>query len=354
MDLGRVDRITHIMSFTVGHIGDQTFRLAQFLADQLHDIDVLHLVVSADIVYLTDASFVDHQIDRLAVIFHIQPVSYVQTFPVNRKRLVMQCIDHHQRDQFLREMIRTVVVGAAADGHRQSEGSVICQHQKVCACLGRTVRAAGMDRCLFGKEQIRAVQRKITVYFVGRYLMITLNAVLSAGIHQYGSTHDVGLQEDPRILNGTVYVALCRKVYHHIRMLFLEKFIYRFPVRDAFLYKAEIRIVHNGSQCGKISRIGQAVQTNDAIVRILVQHMENKVTADKTCAACYDNCHCSISFHRSDRLHCPCFDDTTIQGDVTSPSSIFLKIFENFYFAANNPASFVIIKPFFLPVFFST
>ena len=41
VDLGRIDRIAHIMAFTVCYIGDQAFRFAKFLADDLNDIDVL-------------------------------------------------------------------------------------------------------------------------------------------------------------------------------------------------------------------------------------------------------------------------------------------------------------------------
>ena len=75
MDLGRVDGVTHVVALAVGNMGDQAFRLAQLLTDELDDIDVLHLVVAADVVNLTDTSFVDDQVDGLAVVLYIQPVA---------------------------------------------------------------------------------------------------------------------------------------------------------------------------------------------------------------------------------------------------------------------------------------
>ena len=100
---------------------------------------------------------------------------------------------------------------------------MVGEDEKVCACLGRTVRAAGMDRGLLCKEKIRAVQRKISVHFVGGYLMITCDAVFAAGIHQNSGTFDVGIQENLRVFDGAVYVALCCEVHYDVRMLFLKE-----------------------------------------------------------------------------------------------------------------------------------
>ena len=58
-----------------GHMDDEALGLAQLLADELHDVDVAHLVVAADVVNLTDTALVDDQVDGLAVIFYIQPVA---------------------------------------------------------------------------------------------------------------------------------------------------------------------------------------------------------------------------------------------------------------------------------------
>src|SRR5699024_8429811 len=62
-------------------------------------------------------------------------------------------------------------------------------------------------------------------------------------------------------------------------------------VSNAFFYKTEIRIVHNRGKSRKVSCISQTVKTDDPIVRILVQHMENKVASDKSGSAGNNNSH---------------------------------------------------------------
>ena len=54
--------ITHIMTLTIANVSDQALRLAQFLADNLHDFNVLLLVVTADVVDFTNTTLVDNQI----------------------------------------------------------------------------------------------------------------------------------------------------------------------------------------------------------------------------------------------------------------------------------------------------
>ena len=50
---------------------DQRFRLVQLPADQLHDVDVTHLVMSTNVVDFTSPALVDDEINRLAMILHI-------------------------------------------------------------------------------------------------------------------------------------------------------------------------------------------------------------------------------------------------------------------------------------------
>ena len=73
---------------------------------------------------------------------------------------------------------------------------MVSQYQQICTCFRRGVGAAGVDGSLFGKEQVRSVQRQIAVDFVGRNLVITLDAILPASVHHNRCAEDVGLEED--------------------------------------------------------------------------------------------------------------------------------------------------------------
>ena len=197
----------------------------------------------------------------------------------------------HQRNQLLREVIRAIVVGAAGNGHRQAVGTVVSQNQQVSGSLGAAVRRASVDRSLLGEEQVRTIQRQITINLIGRNLMVTLNTILTASIHQHAGADDIGLEEDARIFDGTVNMRFCRKVDHDVRMLFFKQLIHSFAVADVGLHEAEVRIIHNRCQCGQITCIGQLVQADDPVIWILFQHVEHKVTTNKTSTAGNNNIH---------------------------------------------------------------
>ena len=69
-----------------------------------------------------------------------------------------------------------------------------------------------MDRSFLCEKQIRPVKRQITVNLICGNLMITLDSVFAAGIHKNSSTDNVCVQENLRVLDGTVNVALSREV----------------------------------------------------------------------------------------------------------------------------------------------
>lgn len=75
MDFGRINGVTQIMPLTVFHKDNQVFRFPKLMTDQSHDIDVSHLIVTADIVDLSDTPLMQNQINRPAVIVHIEPVT---------------------------------------------------------------------------------------------------------------------------------------------------------------------------------------------------------------------------------------------------------------------------------------
>lgn len=55
-------------------------------------------------------------------------------------------------------------------------------------------------------------------------------------------------------------------------------------------------VIHYGSQCRKVPRIGKFIKTNNVVFRMALQHMEDKITSNKSCAACYNDFHVSRPF----------------------------------------------------------
>ena len=121
--------------------------------------------------------------------------------------------------------------------------------------------------------------------------MITLHAVLSAGIHHYLGSDNIGLQENARVLDGTVYVAFCRKIHYDIRFFFLKQGKYRFSVTDIHLFKAEVRIFQCFLQGLQIPRIGQLIDTYNPVFRMLFKLQIYKIGSNKSGSAGHDNRH---------------------------------------------------------------
>ena len=63
MNLRRIDCVAHIMTFAVGYVRNQTLRLAQLFANQLDDINIAHLIMTADIVHLTSSAFMNNHVN---------------------------------------------------------------------------------------------------------------------------------------------------------------------------------------------------------------------------------------------------------------------------------------------------
>ena len=291
VDFRRVDGIATVMPFTVRDMMDEAFRFAQFFANQFNDVDILHFIVAADVIDFADTALLENEVDGPAMVFDIEPVADIEAVPIDRQRLVMQGIDNHEGNQLFREMIRSIVVGTAADGHRQTIGPMIGQDQEIRRSFRGTIRAGRMNRRRFRKEQIGPIQGQIPINFIRRYLMIPLDTVLAAGIHEDSRSHDIRFQENRRIFNRPVNVRFSRKIDDHIGMFLFKQLIHCLAVTNIGLDKAEIILVHNWCQRRQISGIRQLIQTNHLVLRVLSQHMKHKIRPNKPGPAGDDDVH---------------------------------------------------------------
>lgn len=285
MYLRRVDRVAHVVPLAVGDERDKALGLAQLFADEFYDVYIPHLVVPADVVHLAHSAVVDDEIYRLAMILDVQPVAHVLTLAVHGQRLIRERIDDRERDELLGEMIGTVIVRAAAYRDGKPVSAVISEHEEIRSRLGARIRAGRMQRSALGKEKIGAIERQVAVHFVRRYLMVPLYAVPAASVHQRRRTYDVGLQKDAGIFDTAVDVALRREIDHDIRLFLGEQPIHALAVADIQPHKAEIRIVHNAFESGKIACVSEFVNADYAVTRMSLHHMEDEVAADESRAA---------------------------------------------------------------------
>lgn len=201
-------------------------------------------------------------------------------------------------------MIGPIVVRTARDRHWQPVGAVIGEHQKVGSRLGARIRARSMQRGRLREEEIGPVEGQIAVDLVRGDLVIALDAIFAAGVHERRRAENVGLQEDARILNGTIDVALGRKVDDDIGVLLFKETEYPLSVADIQLDEAEIGFLHDARKRRKIARISEFIEADDAVIGMRLQHIKDEIAADEPRAARDKNGHLLSSF-MSDKIYWP-------------------------------------------------
>ena len=139
-----------------------------------------------------------------------------------------------------------------------------------------------MDRSILGEEEIRPVKRQISVHLIRGDLMVTDIAERAAGIHQNGSTDNIGLQKDRWVFNAPVDMALGSKVDDSVRLFLFKERIHPLPVTDVELHKAEVRIIHHRLQCAEVAGIRQFIKADDSGIRIGFPHIKYEIASDKT------------------------------------------------------------------------
>ena len=76
------------------------------------DIDVLPLVEAADVVGFSDFALMENQVDGPGMVLDIEPVTDILALAIDRQRLAMADVVDKQRNQLLRELVGTIVIGA--------------------------------------------------------------------------------------------------------------------------------------------------------------------------------------------------------------------------------------------------
>src|SRR3989449_11041696 len=82
VDLLRVERVAPVVARPILHGLDQGLGLPQEMEDLARQHDVLHLVAAADVVDLALPALPEHQVDRRAVVQHVEPVADVPAVAV--------------------------------------------------------------------------------------------------------------------------------------------------------------------------------------------------------------------------------------------------------------------------------
>ena len=89
------------MPEAVWHSLDQRLRAVDACKDATREIDVLYLVTASDVVHLPRVAFVEQEVNRSAMVEHVQPVPHVLSVAIERERLIVECIGNEEWNDLL-------------------------------------------------------------------------------------------------------------------------------------------------------------------------------------------------------------------------------------------------------------
>ena len=224
----------------------------------------------ADVVDAAIGRLVHHQINRLTMILHVQPIADVQALAIDGQRFALQDIIDHKRNEFLRKLIRPVVVRATRDADRHTIRVAISADHQVRTRLRRRIRAVGLERRIFRKESciaktaIDLVCRnlvKTNAAFPRRVALFVLarHPVAARAIQQILRTENICLQEELRIFDTAVHVALRGKVYDHVEVICSKQLIDQFAIAYVSAHEEAALLIDVVGDSAQIARIGEQV-----------------------------------------------------------------------------------------------
>ncbi len=244
----------------------------QLRAEQVDELEVRPLVVSAEVVLLAGRPLLEDGQDPRAVVLDEEPVPDVSAVAVDRERLALQRVQEHERDQLFRELEGAVVVRAVRDQGRQAvrlpEGADEVVGRGLRGGVGR-VRSVGRPLRegarrperpvdLVGgdvKEAERAARRRVA--FAGE--------MGPRGVQELERAVDVRPDEGPGFVDRAVDVALGGEIDHRGRRVLAEEGADRLAVGDVPLHERVPRVGGHVGKAVEVPRVGQLVEDDHPV-----------------------------------------------------------------------------------------
>ena len=204
------------------------------------------------------------------MILHVQPVADVQALAIDGQRFALQDIIDHERNEFLRKLIRPVVVRAARDADGHTIRVAISADHQVRTRLRRRIRAVRLERRIFRKESciaqtaINLIRRNLVKANAGfprrvALFVLTGNPIAASTIQQILRTENICLQEELRIFDTAVHVALRGKVYDHVEVIFSKQLVDQLAIAYVSAHEEAALLIDVIGDSAQIARIGEQV-----------------------------------------------------------------------------------------------
>ena len=172
----------------------------------------------------------ENHINRTRMILYIQPVAHILTLTIHRQWLAMTDIIDEQRNPLLRELIRTIIIGAVCHNGRHTISIMKSPHKMITTCLAGRIRTMGLVFSLLRKEC--TIEFQSTINLICRNMIKTLTFITFrkclpsqlCSLEQRESPHHIRLGKCKRIFYTTVYMTFSSQVNNSINVILLEDF----------------------------------------------------------------------------------------------------------------------------------
>src|SRR5215475_1777890 len=105
------------MAKPIRHKRNETVWFAKPIENHSDEVQVHHLAVAAEIINGSSFAFEKRSDNGGAMIVYMNPIAHIHAVAINRERLVAECLNDHQRNQFFGKLIRTVIIRASGHQH---------------------------------------------------------------------------------------------------------------------------------------------------------------------------------------------------------------------------------------------
>src|SRR5262249_21671845 len=106
----------------------------------MYDVQIPPVVAAPDIIGLTHPATPHDGVNGRTVVRDIQPVTPVGPIAIHGNGLVLQAGTDDGRDELLRVLARTIIIGTVGGRRGQPIGVVVSPYQMIGRCLARRIR----------------------------------------------------------------------------------------------------------------------------------------------------------------------------------------------------------------------
>ncbi len=173
----------------------------------MHNLHIGTLIAPSYIVGLTGNTLMIDEINRLAMIEHVEPITHILPLAIDGNGLACEALANDGGDELLVMLLGSIVVRTVGCRDIHPIGMMVGAHEEVRARLARRIRAIGRIRSRLSKEPFRS---QSTIDLIGRdmveaarliarlVLLGCLHPVAARAFEEVEGADNVGLDKGAR------------------------------------------------------------------------------------------------------------------------------------------------------------